>query len=85
MHFEVDYLDVSRVKGNKKRKSSFQELDLKVVYNHKMPDAFLKNQSDQFVLVLPKFVLGDDEKLQIELKELKGGRSVVLETYLSYQ
>ncbi|WP_445737010.1 hypothetical protein [Mariniflexile sp.] len=30
--------------------------------------------------MLPKFVLGDNEKLEIELMEQKGGRSLFLET-----
>lgn len=76
--FEVDYLNIYRTNGNSKRKASFQKLQQDVVYKHKMPDSIKNKQHQQFVYVLPKFVLGDNEKLLIELKELKGSRSVIL-------
>lgn len=76
--FEIDYLSVYRSIGTKKRKSSYQKLKMYEVYSYKMPSIIKENQSVNFVYVLPKFVLGDNEKLQIELKELKGSRSIVL-------
>jgi hypothetical protein len=47
-----------------------------------MPNSIIDGESQRFVYVLPKFVLGDNEKLMLELKELKGSRKVVLETRL---
>ncbi|MCF6348617.1 MAG: conjugative transposon protein TraN [Flavobacteriaceae bacterium] len=80
--FEIDFLNIYRINGNKKRKASFQSLQQEVIYKHKMP-SLIKNQYVQrFVYVLPKFVLGDNEKLLIELQELKGSRSVILKTKL---
>ena len=76
--FETDYLTICRAIGNKKRKASFQKLELKVIHKYKFPNIIKRNQSKRFVYVLPKFVLGDNEKLQFELQELKGSRSVVL-------
>ncbi|MEO2053073.1 MAG: DUF4138 domain-containing protein [Allomuricauda sp.] len=78
--FEIDYLNVYRTNGNNKRKASYQRLQQEVIYKHKMPYSILYGQSQRFVYVLPKFVLGDNEKLMLELKELKGSRKVVLET-----
>ncbi len=80
--FEIDYLNIYRTNGNKKRKASFQSLQQKVIYKHKMPTMIKDKQYQRFVYVLPKFVLGDNEKLMIELKELKGSRGVVLKTKL---
>ena len=80
--FEIDYLSIYRTNGNKKRKASFQRLQQKVIYKHKMPSTITNGLSHRFVYVLPKFVLGENEKLMIELKELKGSRKVVLETIL---
>lgn len=80
--FEIDYLNIYRTNGNKKRKTSFQSLRQKVIYKHKMPTMIKDKQYQRFVYVLPKFVLGDNEKLSIELKELKGSRGVVLKTKL---
>ncbi|WP_273277538.1 DUF4138 domain-containing protein [Maribacter polysiphoniae] len=80
--FEIDYLNVYRTNGNKKRKASYQRLEQEVVYKHKMQYSIRVGQSQRFVYVLPKFVLGDNEKLMLELKELKGSRKVVMETRL---
>ena len=76
--FEVDYLNVYRVNGNKKRKASFQRLVQKVVYQYQFPTEIKTEERKRFVYVLPKFVLGDNEKLMIELKELNGSRKVIL-------
>jgi len=76
--FEIDYLNIYRANGNKKRKASFQSLQQKVIYKHKMPYSIKDKQACRFVYVLPKFVLGDNEKMMIELGELKGSRILVL-------
>lgn len=80
--FEIDYLDISTVKGNKKRKASHQSLGLEVVYRYDMPAVIVNRHTKRFVYVLPKFVLGENEKLLMELKELHGNRSVNLESEL---
>ena len=76
--FEIDYLNVSRVLGNKNRKASYQSLEQEVIYKHDMPKTVGNNNAKRLVYVLPKFVLGENEKLQIELSELKGSRKLVL-------
>lgn len=76
--FEIDYLNIYRVNDNKKRKASYQKLLIQADYKHEMPNAIKVGQSHRFVYVLPKFVLGNDEKLLIELKELKGERKIQL-------
>lgn len=78
--FEIDYLNVYRTNGNNKRKASYQSLRQEVIYKHKMPYSIADGKSQCFVYVIPKFVLGDNEKLMLELMELKGSRKVVLET-----
>lgn len=80
--FEVDYLNIYRTNGNKKRKASYRRLQQEVIYKHKMPSMIKDRQSKRFVYVLSKFVLGNNEKLQIELQELKGSRNVTLKTRL---
>ena len=80
INFEIDYLNVYRTNANNKRKASFQRLQQDVVYRHHIPNIILNGLSQQFVYVLPKLVLGDNEKLMLELKELNGSRKVILET-----
>ena len=80
--FEIDFLKVYRVSGNKKRKSSFQKLEIKPIYTCHMPSKIYNSQSLRLVYVLPKFVLGSKEKLQLELQELNGSRKVLLKKRL---
>ncbi|MEX0313635.1 MAG: DUF4138 domain-containing protein [Allomuricauda sp.] len=76
--FEVDYLNIYRVNGNKRRKASYQKLKIDSLYKYRAPEQIKKEESRQFVFVLPKFVLGDNERLEIELQELKGNRKVII-------
>lgn len=76
--FEVDYLNVYRVNGNKKRKASYQKLLIQADYKHEMPKTIKVKQSQRFVYVLPKFVLGDNERLEIEVGENNSSRRSIL-------
>jgi hypothetical protein len=78
INFEIDYLNIYRTNGTNKRKASFQRLEQKVIHKHKMPYQVKTGEKKRFVYVLPKFVLGDNEKLMIELKELNGSRKIIL-------
>lgn len=78
--FEIDYFKVFMTTGNKKKKASYQSLEQDIIYKHKIPSIIMDKQSKRFVCVLPKFVLGDNEKLMLELKELNGNRDVSLES-----
>nr|CAI78720.1 conserved protein found in conjugate transposon [uncultured Flavobacteriaceae bacterium] len=80
--FEVDYLNVYTMNGNKRVKSSYQRLEQEVIYKHDMPKIIKNRQSSEFVYVLLKFVLGDNEKLLIEVKELKGSRIITMKSNL---
>ncbi|MFD0991124.1 DUF4138 domain-containing protein [Mariniflexile jejuense] len=76
--FEIDYWDISIVKGNKKRKASLQILQQKVIHKYNTPMIVENDKSKRFVYVLNKFVLGENEKLQIDMKELKGARELLI-------
>ncbi|WP_350292680.1 DUF4138 domain-containing protein [uncultured Croceitalea sp.] len=76
--FDVDYLKVAIVSGNSKLKASYQSVPLTPVYIHKMPDKTKHSQTSRFVYVISKFTLADDEKLQLNLKELHGNRELIL-------
>lgn len=72
--FEVDYLKIFKVNGNKKRKSSYQKLEMCPIFEYGFPKLVRVLECKRFVLVLPKFTLGDSEKLLLELNEFHGGR-----------
>jgi len=78
--FDIDFLKVYRTNGDKKKKASYQRLEQPVSYKYKIPDSIKDGQSERLIYVLPKFVLGDDETLEIELKESKGSRGIILST-----
>jgi hypothetical protein len=78
INFDVDYMNIYIINGNKRRKASYQSTLQRPVYKYKFSKFITIGKSEQFVYVLPKFVLGDNEKLQIELQEMKGSRKVVL-------
>lgn len=75
---EVDYLNINVVGGNKKVRASYQSLQQEIIYKHDMPNIVKNGQSSKFVYVMPKFVLGNDEKLFVELHELNGNRKISL-------
>lgn len=80
--FDIDYLKVAMVIGNEKRRASYQSVPLKPQYVYKMPEKTRHAETSRFVYVLPKFTLGDNEKLELRLKELKGNRELVLKRKL---
>lgn len=79
---DVNFLKIYRISGNKKRKASYQSLEMKPLYIYNPPIKIWNGQSLRFVYVIPKYVLGDKEKLLVELQELNGGRKVQLATKL---
>ncbi|MEP1487585.1 MAG: DUF4138 domain-containing protein [Algibacter sp.] len=81
--FEIDYLKVYSANGNNNRKASFQKLEQEAIYKYKAPSYIITGENKRLVYVLPKFVLGENEKLIVELKELKGSRKVILETRIN--
>ena len=76
--FEIDALNIYKIKGNKRKKSSYQKLQQEVIYSHKVPDVVKNKDLVNFVFVLPKLTLATSEKLLVELNELKGARSIYL-------
>ena len=76
--FEIDALNIYKINGNKRRKSSYQKLQQEIIYKHKIPEAIKNKQSVSFIYVMPKLVLGNNQKLQVELLEMKGDRNIIV-------
>ncbi|MCR8667492.1 conjugative transposon protein TraN [Aestuariibaculum sp. M13] len=76
--FEIDYLKVYRVSSNKKRKASYQQLELDVIYKCEFPKKVVIGNSQMFVYVLTKFSMGDNERLEISILEKNGNRKIAL-------
>ena len=76
--FQLDYLNVYLAKGNRKRNASYQKLLKSPDHKYKVPEVIKHRQEKRFVYVLPKFTIGEDEKLEVEVREKKGNRFLKL-------
>ncbi|NDV17660.1 DUF4138 domain-containing protein [Muricauda sp. TY007] len=76
INFEVGYLDVLRINGSKKRRASYQEIQVEVKQTVGLSHTIATGETIRFVLVMPKFVLGDQEQLKLILRELQGNRTL---------
>lgn len=74
--FEPDFLNVDVSRGNRKRNASYQKLLKEPVYVHQFPKMIFHQQELRFVLVFPKFTVGENEKIELELREKKGSRYI---------
>lgn len=76
--FEVDVLEIYKVNGKRERRSSHQKVLLEPKLRYGMPSIVRVGQRQSFIYVLPKFALGDSEKLLLELHERQGSRLLKL-------
>ncbi|BDW93321.1 hypothetical protein MACH07_21530 [Flagellimonas marinaquae] len=76
--FELDFVQLFKVNGNPRKKSSYQKLSLEPLYSHKKPSIVKVGHVERFVYVAPKFTLSGKERLMIELQEKSGSRKLVL-------
>lgn len=74
INFELDYMNIYLARGNRKRNASFQKLLKETIYEHELPEMVMDRQKRRFVLVLPKFAVGENERIEIEVREKKGSR-----------
>jgi len=75
---ELEHLAITTINGSKKRRASFQEIPMDMAYTYKKPQMIRAGKQQRFVCVVPKFVLGDKEKLRVQLWEKSGSRSISL-------
>lgn len=76
--FEPGKLRIFSELGNKKKKASFQKQMLNPLHISKVDKTILSGQREQFVVILPKFVPGQDERLSVEIQEKVTSRKVSL-------
>ena len=82
INFDVDYCNVDIVNGNKTKKASHQRTQIIPLYVHQLPKSIMDGLIKRFVFVMPKFVLGHKERLEIDLRERNGNRKVQLSNKL---
>lgn len=74
--FQLNYLNVYLSQGNKKRNASYQKLLKSPVHTYRLPDVIGHKQKKKFLYVLPKFTVGDHEKIEVEVREKRGNRLI---------
>lgn len=77
--YEIEDVSLAKIHGIKGRKSSYQKLVLKAQYRQDYPQWVLRGGRARFVMVYPKFTLGDHDKLQLDVTERKGNRYLKLD------
>ncbi|MDF0709037.1 DUF4138 domain-containing protein [Flagellimonas okinawensis] len=78
--FEMDRLDFFYVNGNKRRRTSYQEVRLLPLSSCTGSTLIKGGKQVRWDFVLPKFVLGKGESLKLILEEHHGNRRLVLMT-----
>lgn len=74
INFEISYLKLYLIRGNKKRNASYQKLKKVPVFLYRVPKKVLPGQKQRFVLVFEKFTMGDNGRIGVELREKNGSR-----------
>jgi len=73
--YQIDQLQLLKVLGNPKRRSSHQETSIEPLHAFRMPKIVAQGNTMRFVVVYPKFTLGDDYTLKVILQERDGSRN----------
>lgn len=79
--FEINSLELFKVQGKRSRRSSYQKWGISPIYKYDFPTIVLDSKDENFLIVYPKFTLGDNEKLEIVLTEKRGSRYLKLSVY----
>lgn len=76
--FELNYLNVYLTSGSSKRNASFQKVLKDPIYIYGFPEVVKNGQRRRFVYVLPKFTVGENERIAVEVREKRGNRYLKL-------
>ncbi|WP_373056367.1 DUF4138 domain-containing protein [Zunongwangia sp. H14] len=78
LDYDLNFLKFFTETKKQGKRKSIQKLEKQPVYTHQVPFKVSENETRRMVFVLPKFSLGDDKKLVVELNEQNGERSLKL-------
>jgi hypothetical protein len=73
--YQIEELTLLKVLGNTARKSSYQQRPITPIWAYHRPEIVPQGTTERFVLVYPKFTLGQHESLKVILKEKMGSRN----------
>lgn len=73
--YQIEELTLLKVLGNPARKSSYQQRPIRPIWAYQRPEIVPQGTTERFVLVYPKFTLGQHESLKVILREKMGSRN----------
>ncbi|MBO0341496.1 DUF4138 domain-containing protein [Flagellimonas profundi] len=76
--YDLETLDILRINGSPKSKTSYQETPLEPQLRFQQPETIKSGSTYRFVHVYPKYVTGAHERLKMVLLERQGGRRLEL-------
>lgn len=79
--YQPDRLFVSRMTRKQGKRKSFQNIPLKILETYSFPDTVAAGDTKRFIIILPKFTIPSNYKLQLSLFEKNGSREVRLNLY----
>lgn len=78
LDYEINFLNIGIETRQKGKRKSSQTIYQKPVFRYAMPTQIKEGETEILVYVLPKFSLGDDRRVILELNEKNGGRNIKL-------
>lgn len=84
LDYDLNFLDISTQSRKQGRKKSLQRIALNPTFRYNLPNKIIKKQTRRMVYVLPKFSLGNDKMVVLELNEKSGERNVKLKVSNKY-
>lgn len=79
--YQPDRLFVSRMTRKQGKRESSQNIPLKILETYSFPDTVAAGDNKRFIIILPKFTIPSNYKLQLSLFEKNGSREVRLNLY----
>jgi hypothetical protein len=78
LDYDLNFLNLYIETRKKGKRKSLQRLYQEPIFKYNVPARITENETVTMVYVLPKFSLGDDKKLVLELNENQGERNMKL-------
>lgn len=84
LDYDLNFLNLGIETKQKGKRKSSQTIYEEPIFKHNMPTRIKEGETEKLVYVLPKFSLGDDRRVILELNEKNGGRNIKLKVPHKY-
>ncbi|UJH91929.1 DUF4138 domain-containing protein [Antarcticibacterium sp. 1MA-6-2] len=84
LDYDLNFLNFGIETRQKGKRKSSQTIYQKPAFQYSMPSEIKEGEAEKLVYVLPKFSLGDDRRVILELNEKNGGRNIKLKVPHKY-